>query len=383
MRIKKVHWLAICLLCVVMAFSAISCADEMPEDQMIPDDQSGHKEASPIDWSLYEENEIFQNTKYIKNMPGVLLVCDQSHGATLYYVNKASGEERIYCFDPLCQHGNCAAYHFYLPRNLVYHPYDGCIYGTTVEHGLGSGTELYRIDLQTQEIEIVWPGKGNYLEQYLYAHEQYIYFPVKNEEKGYDVMRYDADTQELELMSAPKGKAFMKFLYICGDKIIVRFMDEKELYQTDEDFSQFTPLGLEGLTYFDQERVILPVATEGNIFGFKVQDFGSESATLFFESNVAILNLGYDGTYVYYAEYKQAVGGSAGLDDTLFRVCVDNGVVEELCSLGGTPMEIACYDGNVYYHTKKYLDGSPEFFYGKLVKTENGFVAEDFEIEHP
>jgi len=36
MRIKKVHWLAICLLCVLMAFSAISCADEMPQLEAPP-----------------------------------------------------------------------------------------------------------------------------------------------------------------------------------------------------------------------------------------------------------------------------------------------------------------------------------------------------------
>ena len=31
MRIKRVHWLASCLLCVVMAFCASACAVEMPQ----------------------------------------------------------------------------------------------------------------------------------------------------------------------------------------------------------------------------------------------------------------------------------------------------------------------------------------------------------------
>ena len=373
-----------CLLILFLLSLLLSCTREMPDDELlVPDEQQENVEIAPINRSLYEDSGVFQNTKYMKNLPGILLVCDQTQGATLYYVNKESEEERIYCFDPLCKHGNCVAYHFYLPRNLVYHPYDDAIYGTTVQHGLGCGTELYRIDPQTQEIELVWQGNGNDLDRFLYAYEQYVFFVVENSEKGYDIMRYDAERDEVEQMAPPNGKAFMRFFYIQGEKIIVRFMDEKEWYQTYEDFSQFISLGSNGMTYFDQERAIQLISTEGEIFGFRVQYFGSEQTKVFFESDVSVLNLGYDGKYVYYAEYIQAANGSFLLDEMLYRVCVDDGEVEQLCPLGGTPMEVACYDGNIYYHVKKYSDGSPDFFYGKLIETESGFVAEDFDLYVP
>ena len=394
MRIKKVHWLAICLLCVVMAFSAISCADEMPEQQ-----PNGEEIQQEIEWTepdfvdqtIYQPSTIHSESRFIRNFPGMLIVSNQDYGLLLHYVNKATGEQRVFCFDPLCDHDNCIARQVCLAQKIIYHPHDGNIYGYLGAGGR-MGTEIYRIDMETQEAEVIWKGNGNKLDEQVFTYREYLYFAVYAVDGGVDIMRYDVETEQVELLNPPQGRKF-RFFIICGETILVRFMDDPTYYLANDRLQILKPIEDVAVSQYMSEKTLISYimgdqavrgTALGNIIGYQAYDFKTSSVKTFYESDVPMYPKGFDGEYVYYTEYEVKADNTVRELDTLYRVSCVDGHVDEVLEKGGQGIqELHCFEGVLYYYRKQYTDGSADLLYGKLVKTENGFVAEDFEIEHP
>ncbi|MBQ7338701.1 MAG: hypothetical protein IJW40_09660 [Clostridia bacterium] len=376
----------ICMIVIAAVLLLSSCTTEMPEDPVSQEQEETPTAPEPaeIDTSLYEYSVIEQQSEFMLNLPGMLLVTDQARGATLYYVNKASGEERIFCLDPLCEHTSCVSQYFYMPRNLVYHPYDGNLYGTTVQNGTGYGTELYCIEAMTQEVSLAWIGNGNDLTKYIYAYDQYILFTMERENGGYRLMRYDVESKTTEEIMPPEGRTFTKILYVSGDTILVSFTDDAGWYLADADFTEYTPTNVTSIVYLNGDLAIGNVRNDqSRVTGLCYQSVHEEEQHVILDGNTPILTLGFDGEYVYYSEYYQDSSGNYQQGKALYRVALADGSVEHLGDFPGILMEVSCFEGTIYYYYKTYVDLKPTFVYGKLSETESGFVAEDFEIIHP
>lgn len=386
-------WIAL-LLCLI-SFSFVACANEMPDewedqgdDTVVEDGEEWSEDI--IDTDLYTFSTIYdKRNHYIRNLPGMLLVPDQKDGATLYYINKATGVGRIYCFDPLCDHHSCAAAQIMLSEKCIYHPADGNLYYSA---GKASrlGSTLDCLDVNTQESRTVWKGNGNMLKSgSFFVMDQYLFFCVARTEGGYDVMRYDVLREQVEQMQPPAGKVF-RAITISGEYIFVYFMDEAVTYRTTAAFSTYTLLDIPvGIWYVDENLFVDRIKGEeirglafGNIIGFETYDILTGEYNEFCISEMPLYPKGFDGTYIYYTEYEKR-GENYVEASMLYRVSILDGEVEEVCDFDGMIQEIAKFENTVYYYRKEYRNDVPVFIYGKLTESEEGFVAEDFEFVYP
>ena len=391
MRIKRVHWLVSCLLCVVMAFCASACANEMPQidGELEQNDYPPTYQEDVIDMELYELSSVNTYSREMLNLPGMLLITDQRRGATLYYINKATGKGHIFCFDPLCNHKNCPASQIMLVRKCGYHPKDNALY-YSIGKATRMGTEVYRLDLETFESKVVWKSDGNLLMHGFEVFGDYLVFMVARTEGGYDAMLLNVTTGDVIPIQPPSGKVFQSFTVING-KAYATFTDSSAYYRLDASLSYYNEVDVPVRgTYFDDNVRIGKLMGEqeirglayGNIVGFEAYEMQSGKRWQVYKGEVPLYHKGFDGEYVYYTEYEKK-GESYVENPMLYRVSVWTGEVEELCEITGYLMEVVEFEDTVYYCHKVYVDSSPQFCYGKLVKTEDGFVAEDFEIEYP
>jgi hypothetical protein len=381
------------LLKILVVFLLIctleSCAQEMPSpDGNSPSSPNVSSKVDEIDISKYQLSAVYQHSYYFRNIPGALLVANQDHGAALYYVNKSSGDERIYCFDALCKHTNCVARTLYQPRLLQYHPYDKNLYGIPPEHGKKGGSRLYCIDGETQEMRCAWEGNGNVIDtDYLCVSGQYLYFPVKRTEVGYDIVRYDVEKGKAEVMTPPDGKYFHYVMYISGDVFLVTFVDEANCYLTDEDFQKFTKTDYQnGFYYMNGSDAISILYDTRNgqhaSVGFRYDNIKNGESYVVLEQQEPIHPTGFDGSYLYLIEYFWQDSGYL-LGNMLYRISIDGGNVEFVYDFGGTLREVVSFEDSLFYYRKEYENGSPVHIYGKLTEKSDGFTAEDFEIIHP
>jgi hypothetical protein len=381
----------VCVMAIILLVSSYSCASEMPSLKTdSTDTQKEDVALESIDSSRYTVSTVLPQSDYIRNFPGYVVVSNQDRGLTLYYVNKVSMEQRIFCFDPLCQHTACIAKQAYHVKNLIYHPGDGNIYGV-IGDGPRMGSTLYCMNVETQEMSVAWEGNGNALSGNIYSYENYLYFGVSATEGGIDIMRYDAQSGKTVTLPAPENRTFYR-LYISGSTIAVKFLDDSALYLTDEEFHKYTRAnGVENFKYMKDNIVISFIQgnglsiglPQGYLLGFCCTDMNSGESHVFYESDVPIYAKGFDGEYIYFS-VCEIEGDHYTVGDILYRVSSKNGNVEVVCHQGGNSIrEIHYFEDTLYYYRKEHVDGKAMLLYGILQPTNGAFTAEDFEIIHP
>ena len=369
MRIKKVHWLAICLLCVAMAFSAISCADEMPEmeNSYLDEGDFGVYQEDVIDTTLYELSSVGSYSRNMLNLPGMLLITDQEKGATLYYINKATGKGHIFCFDPLCDHLNCPASQIMMTLKCGYHPEDNALY-YSIGRATRMGTELYRLDLETFESEVVWESDGNLLDPGFEVYGDYLLFGVQRTEGGRDFLKLDIESGKVLPIEPLPGKVFQS-LAVVGEIAYATFTDGSTRYRLDASLNRYTEVDMPVRgTYFDDNIRIGKLMGEeeirglayGNIVGFEAYEMQTGKRWQVYKGEVPLYHKGFDGEYVYYTEYEKK-GDSYVENPMLYRVSIQTGEVQELCEIEGYLMEVIKFEDTVYYCHNVYVDSSPQF----------------------
>lgn len=384
----------IALLLTVAALCA--CASEMPEELLSPDEDDGewseenlYYKDDVINTKIYQPSTVNQYSNYMLNMPGMVLVVDQHRGASLFYINKQTGIGHIFCFDPLCNHNSCPAAQIMLPEKCIYHPDDNALY-YSIGPASRMGTQLYRLDLETYESEIVWEGNGNRLYRRIYVYRDYLILGVKRAEDGYDFMRFDVKRGSTSPIQPPKGKLFQS-ITVCGDEIYVTFQDDDIHYRTNINFSSYTPTDLPFMgTYFDDTIGIRKIKGEEtsqnldyqNVIGFEYYNRKTGEQSVFYLQDQPLNPKGFDGEYVYFTVYQKKDTHYAE-GRLLHRVSVKDGLVEELCEVEGTIFHVVKFEDTLYYSTQIYEGAAnPQFIYGTIRQTEDGYTAEHFEIEY-
>ena len=376
---------------LILMLSFIGCADEMPQvdGELEQDDYPPTYQDDVIDTTLYELSSVGSYSRNMLNMPGMLLVTDQKRGATLYYINKATGKGHIFCFDPLCDHLNCPASQIMMTLKCGYHPEDNALY-YSIGRATRMGTELYRLDLATFESEVVWESDGNLLDPGFEVYGDYLLFGVQRTEGGCDFYKLDVASRTVSPIQPPAGKV-LQSVWVRGGKLYAMFMDGPIHYRVDISSGMYTEVDspIRGGFYDDTiqvgnimgEQEIRGLAY-GNIVGFESYTAATSERRQIYKGEVPLYPKGFDGEYVYYTEYEKK-GDSYVENPMLYRVSIQTGEVQELCEIEGYLMEVIKFEDTVYYCHKVYVDSSPQFLYGRLIEDEYGFTAEDFEIEYP
>ena len=384
----------IALLLTVAALCA--CASEMPEELLSPDEDDGewseenlYYKDDVINTKLYEPSSINQYNFYMLNLPGMVLVVDQHRGASLFYINKETGIGRIFCFDPLCNHNSCPAAQIMLPEKCMYHPEDNALYYSIGEAGR-PGTQLYRLDLETYESEIVWEGNGNRLHRTMQVYKNHLIFAVTRPKGGYDYMRLNVKSGTATPIQPPQDKAFQS-ISVHGQDVYVLFQDDATYYRTDANFASYTPADLPFLgryyddtleiRYVDGEEVIKGLAY-GNIIGFELYNRKNGAQSVFYKQDQPLYPKGFDGEYIYFTKYENT-GTYFKENRMLCRVSVKDGSEEKLCEIEGTVYAVTKFENTLYYVTQVVQsDGNSQYLYGTIRQTEDGYTAEHFEIEY-
>ncbi len=149
------------ILCLALSF--FSCSDTKNKFPVINE-------------SLYDaaDSLVFCRERVFRNMPGMVLYTNHNR---LSFMNKETEKSYLYCFDPLCDHGdNCITntnpYTLYYYWSMI----DDCLYATMFNlETAGNDGNFYRIDPNTQEMERVFQGNGNEFFT-IYVNEQYFFF---------------------------------------------------------------------------------------------------------------------------------------------------------------------------------------------------------------
>lgn len=317
------------------------------------------------------------------------MITDQKRGATLYYINKATGKGHIFCFDPLCNHLNCPASQIMLTFKCGYHPKDNALY-YSIGKTTRLGTELCRLDLETFESEVVWESGGNLLDHGFETYGDYLLFGVQRTEGGRDFLKLDVKSGRVSPIQPPSGKVFQS-MWIHGGQVYAMFTDEPTWYRSDASLSSYTAVDspIRGGFYDDTVHVGYVMGEQeirglafGNIVGFEAYMMQTGERWQFYEGDAPLYPKGFDGTYIYYTEYEKK-GESYMEMSMLYRVAVRTGEVEQLCEIDGLLMEVVKFEDTIYYCHKAYVDSSAQFLYGRLIEDEDVFTAEDFEIIYP
>lgn len=369
----------------ILMLALTSCANDMPlPDEDNPNHEDGKIDIPSLDSSLYQYSTLYQHLHNFQNIPGALLVHVSENGSSLYCLDKSAGELRMFCFDPLCNHSQCVSRLLPLTKMLVYQPYDGNIYGVPFEYGKKGGSRLYCVDGNTQDIRCVWEGNGNVIDSdFLYVYEQYLYFPVKRIDVGYDLFRYDVEQEEIEKMEPPSGKTFRYVFYISGDTFVATFTDDDAYYLTDMNFQRFKKTSCPRIYYMNGEHTIHILHGKRNqqsvSVGFGYHNLTSGQSYTILEQETPIYPAGFDGSYLYFIEYEWD-GTAYMLGDILYRISVDGGAAEFVYDFDGTLREVVSFEDTLYYYRKEYQDGKAVHIYGRLTQNDDGFSAEDFPI---
>ena len=352
------------------------------------------KELLPI--PPYEESTIFPSSTHMVNLPEVILTANQTYERAMYCLEKSTNTERIFCYDPDCTHENCVSHHFSDPKQLIYSHYNGCLYGCLDINVDSNLSLLYRIDCSSLEVECVWQGNGCTIRAPKAIYQNYLYFSTQGASLENEIFRMNLDDHSVEQLSPPKDLPFYDFM-ISDDVFLVRFYRDDEYYQTDEDFSQFTPTGIYDIAYLNAEQYIQKItrtptneersATNEFTCGYALGDLDAETVTEFFHSELLLYTLGFDGEYIYYRCVDPRPNRYVA-NHTLYRVNIYNGESEPLCRYDdGVMLEVACYDGVIYYYkedaAKEVYAYTKAFLYGRLVRAETTLLAKDFPIYYP
>lgn len=190
-----------------------------------------------IDVTSYEKSVVYSmpGVGYFKfiNVPGMVLYTDQSHGATLSYVNKASHKSFYFCFDPTCTHYECPANILHLTNQMVY--CRGRIYAVRPEPELGgAGTMIYSVGLDATDLKVCYRGNGNEICNLLVYGDE-IYFTQMRTDGGRDVLAYDVDTGKVKTVSIKTDLDIERY-FVANNEIYFTFIGDTFLYKTIDCF---------------------------------------------------------------------------------------------------------------------------------------------------
>ncbi|MBQ7338703.1 MAG: hypothetical protein IJW40_09670 [Clostridia bacterium] len=386
----------------------ISCAASMPDEYKIDDSEEEMIDYGIIDDSLYTPNESMvysmRLTEFV-NLPGMVLLNDQeAHygGIHLSYVNKANVTEYYFCFDPLCNHHYCMGGYggdFKWVENWVWSVADDNVYATAeppedVDSTAKSDGNLYCIDLDTQEYEMVYEGNGTPISQ-IYANEDYIFLSRQHKDGYHEIIRYDPIKKKAEKMTPLAGKQFAS-LMVSGDTILVIFNDNyRTIYQTNNNFSHFvaTSLPLQPI-YIDQNMMYIAENVNGvsagwdgsarSICRINIDTEEKETIITYAGDEFSVCVVGYGGGYVYYLLNPIQAGTTtvvSAFGRILYRVPIEGGEPEPMVNFGKEHTglkydmnvdQVVVYDGTIYCHLKASNSGYFVDRYGTLTQDQDG-----------
>lgn len=193
---------------------------------------------------------------HLINAPGIVLYTDQSHGATLAYVNKMTHNSFYFCFDPTCFHYDCPANFLHLTNNMVY--CNEKIYAVCpdAERG-GGGTSLYSVNLDATGLRKCYTGNGNEIYNLLVWNHM-ILFSQGRTDGGQDLIAYDTETEKAKMINA-RFELDVEQYFATRKSIYYTFIGDTYLYRTDDFFEtnekQFDIKKMSNRQYGDQTHL--------------------------------------------------------------------------------------------------------------------------------
>lgn len=380
---------AVLLLTLLLLVGCTTTLPPIDPDDSEAEDLYSNNEKDAVDSALFELSDVEPYSRFMLNLPGMVLITDQNRNLALHYINKATEKHMIFCFDPLCDHSNCPATQIMMTLKCGYHPKDHALY-YSIGKGSRMGTELYRLDLETFESDRVWKGNGNTLQQGFTVYGDELLFSVTRADGGYDYMRLQVSNRTIKQIQPPTGKVFQSIVVRKG-QAFATFTDEAAHYRIDNNWNTYTPADIPtGGKFFSNDLQIgylmgdkkIDNLAYGNVVGFTVYTFQTGELRKFFLSDEPLYPKGFDGTYVYYTKYEKE-GEVFAEASTLYRLSILNGAKESLCDIDGVLMEIVKFEDTIYYCRKVYTNDAPQFLYGKITELDDIFTAEDFPITQP
>ena len=377
MRRQSIRWWALLAAWLILT----SCAKEMPPSvQEDPDtDIADNSPIAPdeIDHAAFTESEHWLHNSYsrvFRNLPGMIMFTD---GGELCYINKRTGRQFSFCYDPLCDGESCIAHANPLAIYYVWSPVDGCLYASQYDlTTAGNDGLLYRLDFSSQEQKMVMMGNGNEI-RYLAANKSHIFMLRMQKEGGCEILRYDPIKIVTDIIAPPQGKIFNN-LHVSGDIILVWFQDDPYAYLTDSSFSTYEKTELSNIIYMDGAKVYYATDHSGmsvgrlisarNLYQYDLST--KETKHLLSSDNAALDPVGFDGAYVYYLlnplredDPRQI----AEYGDILHRISVNGGESEALIHFDQEQTGLAyelyayeacCYDGVICCNVKSETRGT-------------------------
>ncbi len=215
-------WLSCLLL-----FIATSC-QKAPTEELL-------KTENPI---TYYDGGTFENT----STRVLYSLADQ-----LCYYNKITGETAVFCFDPMCRHGDwrtCISLRFFANSlssvyKIQYNEYDNRFYTLR-------GDKICSFAFDGSDLKIVYSfGERGALDEigvvgsvhYLQLLKNRVYVSVPDAENGYrDIVYYDIDTGELYNLTQNTGK-HTGYYWLFENELYFWVYDgeNRHLYRSDPD----------------------------------------------------------------------------------------------------------------------------------------------------
>ncbi len=202
-----VKMISLFLACVlILSFTA---CDTLPAETTGGSKFATENQVPPV--NAFTLSNAYPRDNYITETPTGLLYFV---GKQLYYYNKLTEENDLFCFDPVCDHGgypNCISYKFFSMRvstqTIEYCDYDRRFYalrGEQIYSFSFDGSDLRHVASfgEVGKFENDDSARGSYKAEglmYLSIQGKYLYFLSRDSETGNRVMyRYDVETDKTE-----------------------------------------------------------------------------------------------------------------------------------------------------------------------------------------
>ena len=177
----------------------------------------------------------------------------------LCYYNKLTGETSVFCFDPMCRHGDwrtCISLRFEVNSlvslyKIKYNEYDNRFYSIR-------GDKLCSFSFDGSDLKIIYSfGEKGALDEHCSGGSVYnlriaknrLYVNVVNAEKGSrEIVYYDIDTGKLHNLTENLEGQFYDF-WIFEDSLYFEMLHDEEiaLYRSDLDMKNIVKTGIEGI----------------------------------------------------------------------------------------------------------------------------------------
>lgn len=269
----------------------------------------------------------------IISAPGMLLYTDQTGGATLAYINKATNRSFYFCMDPTCTHsGSCPANVLHLTNNMVY--CNGKIYAVAPDPRFGTnGTVIYSVELDATGLKECYTGDGNMVKDLLAYHDMILFTQAKTDGGG-DFIVYNTTTGKSKCLSQ-NFKLELRTYFTANDSIYYTFIGDTYLYRTDDFFATSKKL-------FDIEK---------------------------------ISNLQYgDATHLYGTVYQKNDDGTV-ITRAIIRCSLEDGMTETVYDSGGDDIYFSGIDDTYcYYYPVVYVETPYKRSYGTPIINSSGGI---------